>query len=550
MVPRHITGEIIMLTQGFQNTLMVKTGFCDQGSAMNKNVGCKGLGNSFTSILGSLISEAESGKAIGTKNLMSLMNIEQGAGKKTDGVIALLASVITEQNGVIPADGFVGAEGLDALKNLLEQMGFDKEAVKDFIAREKEGEGENDLSLQALLSDLGQFLKDNDQGLTLDISALPYIQTALNESGLEPDQIENIVGNSVDKSEGVDVGALLSELKPYINNGTGDAEQKQLKSGEQAEAGKGKLSLSEFAEKLEAATAGNQTSGEQQALADRFARAFGDSIHGNNKKVVKDGAESHSVTETIDPKNPALRFDTENSLGLQNNKNTTTDSGDQAQALAAGGEKKNLQESDLAALKNIHDAKLSKDSAVTGKGNEDSASFSMKNIAGSGVYGKTSEVNTVSATEKNLPAYVTDQVARQISRAVKNGDSEIKFHIKPPDMGRVELSIQTTANGLRINVIAEQGTTRDMILNHASELKNLLAEQGIRLEKMDVNLSGDFGQGMAQARQESDHSGRGRRNKDKPVFSMDPISGELKDNTMTTFFPTGQQSRGRLDLVA
>lgn len=117
-------------------------------------------------------------------------------------------------------------------------------------------------------------------------------------------------------------------------------------------------------------------------------------------------------------------------------------------------------------------------------------------------------------------------------------------------MGRVELSIANTANGLKISILAEHSTTRDMIMNQASDLKTILADQGIRIEKMDVGTSGDFGQSMAQAKHDSDQSNKGRKQKDKPLFSIDPLSTEPRESTMNNMMATGKYTRGKLDLVA
>jgi flagellar hook-length control protein FliK len=187
------------------------------------------------------------------------------------------------------------------------------------------------------------------------------------------------------------------------------------------------------------------------------------------------------------------------------------------------------------------------------KESTDSGTVSTRHISASDILGKLTDVKhspdtpVSSGTDKTLPSYVTDQVVKQVSRAVKNGDTEIRFHIRPPEMGRVQLSIESTKEGIKVNIMAENNTARDLLLNQASELKTILADQGIRLEKINVGLAGDFGHSMAQARQDADQSGKERRNRDKSPFNMENIAEIGKGDSGPEM---KRYIRGNLDLVA
>lgn len=681
--------------------LMIKTGAAGFGKNMGKTMGAgsgsQSLGNDFSAVLNSLMGKVSRSENIGEKNIMALMNIEETPGQKTNSVVEALAAVLTGQQASKSADLYVGAEGLDALGNLLEQAGFDGEKVKAFIVEKKqsmENEDSTGASLQTLLPAIGEFMKENDQGMVLDISALPYVRSALNGFGFEPEKVENILAASTDKNQGIDVNKLLAELEPYTtakesfagpfidkesikvfgntyfktakddgfaatqniadgknipgtdadalleailaemggasalkisrsengpaafaknndsamdsfggvsldkqdktfvkiaapHNGVdGTAKIKDFPATVLNEAAKGELSIDQFAAKLNSLAEGRGSSTEKQILTDGFAKVFGENVHGVKKNMVTEGAKTYTSVETIDPKDAELRFDTKRTTptlftekaegmfkgNLKGNdaQNTWVSENSAAAVDGKAGDNKQAGALNPAALKNSQNEKMTaysddssanqtsillektaKEKPVITKDKGDMPIIPIKALAGSSVYGKTSEVTQANASEKNLPAYVTDQVAKQISKAIRNGDSEIKFHIKPPDMGRVELSISHTANGLKISILAEHSNTRDMLMNQASDLKSILADQGIRLEKMDVGMSGDFGgQSMAQARHDSDQSNKGRKQKDKPLFSMDPLSNEPKQNAMGNLMAAERYTRGKLDLVA
>jgi len=752
-----------MFANSFQDMLMIKTGAAslgkNMGKAMGASSGSQSLGNDFSAVLNSLMGKVSRSENIGEKNLMAMMNIEEAPGQKTNNVVEALAAVLTGQQASKSADLYVGAEGLDALGNLLEKAGFDGDKVKSFILEKKqsmENEDSTGASLQTLLPAIGEFMKENDQGMVLDISALPYVRAALNSFGFTPEKVENILSASTDKNQGIDVDNLLAEIEPYTTakesfagpfidkesikvfghtyfktakddgfaeslstaDGSGaiknipgtDADalleailsemggasalkisssENLLNTGRQTtesivptafakkddvasmvkqftsvssakntamdsfvdvaldkqdktfvkiaephngvdvtakikdlpsiatnsmdtnssaqrimtmmadysamndatvetvlnKAAKGELSIDQFAAKLNTLAEGGGSSTEKQILTDGFAKVFGENVHGVKKNMVTEGAKTITSVETIDPKNTELRFDvksptptlfTEKAEGLfQGNlkgnvgENTWASENSAAAVDGKTGGNKQVGVLNPGVLRNVEGDKMVTDdstidntSILTEKTVKEKAFLTtddkgempvipIKALAGSSVYGKTSEVTQPNVTEKTLPAYVTDQVAKQISKAIRNGESEIKFHIKPPDMGRVELSITHTANGLKISILAEHSTTRDMLMNQASDLKSILADQGIRLEKMDVGMSGDFGgQSMAQARHDSDQSNKGRKQKDKPLFSMDPLSTEPRENAMNNLMAAGRYTRGKLDLVA
>jgi hypothetical protein len=214
--------ENAMFANNFQDMLMIKTGAAGFGKSMGKSMGAgsgsQSLGNDFSAVLNSLMGKVSRSENIGAKNLMALMNIEKAPGQKTNNVVEALAAVLSGQQASKSADLYVGAEGLDALGNLLENAGFDGDKVKAFILEKKqsmESENSTGTSLEMLLPSIGEFMKENDQGLVIDISALPYVRSALDGFGFTPEKVENILAASTDKSQGIDVDKLLAELKPY-----------------------------------------------------------------------------------------------------------------------------------------------------------------------------------------------------------------------------------------------------------------------------------------------------------------------------------------------
>ena len=130
----------------------------------------------------------------------------------------------------------------------------------------------------------------------------------------------------------------------------------------------------------------------------------------------------------------------------------------------------------------------------------------------------TTGVNT-SGTQKvhqalsTLPDFVTRQVGKSIVRAVSTGDDTIRMQLKPPELGRVYMSIDHSGNSMKVSVITEHQSAKDILTANVNEIKTILSSSGISLDSFDVDMSSDFRQSMADARAQDQSAGK-RQSKD------------------------------------
>jgi flagellar hook-length control protein FliK len=338
---------------------------------------------------------------------------------------------------------------------------------------------------------------------------------------------------------------------------------------------------------IETITDGKSVEGKNPG--EKAAAIFGENIHAMGRKTVTEGKAAVMYGEPVNTDAPELTFDvkqpeppkmiddlekvstnqgvdgnkktaapfvSENGLaatdGKAGTRNARADMGEQLQKTMKP-EKTVASSGESSPFQNHAGERPLKERLPSASGNGEAGAAAVKGMNGAAMAAKTADAVHTGSTEKTLPAYVTDQVARQISKAVRNGDSEIRFHIRPPEMGRLELSIANTPGGLKVSIMAEHSTTRDMLMNQSSDLKTVLADQGIRIEKVEVGMSGNFGQGMAQTRTDSDQPGRNRKQKEKPVFDVESLTAEPRENPvggMVGMMQAGRGTRRILDLVA
>ncbi|MCK5165190.1 MAG: flagellar hook-length control protein FliK [Desulfobacula sp.] len=128
---------------------------------------------------------------------------------------------------------------------------------------------------------------------------------------------------------------------------------------------------------------------------------------------------------------------------------------------------------------------------------------------------------------RNLPAYVTHQVSKSLVRAINQGENIIKIQLKPPELGRLVMTIDNTGNSMKVNIMTENFAAKEILISNANELRSVLSNSGVHLERFDVDMNSNFKQSMADTGNQAGNSGKQQRNKEKPVNGEvvnDPIS--------------------------
>jgi hypothetical protein len=112
---------------------------------------------------------------------------------------------------------------------------------------------------------------------------------------------------------------------------------------------------------------------------------------------------------------------------------------------------------------------------------------------------------------------VTQQVEQKLRLSIPRGDRQLQLHLKPDHLGRLQLNINNTGDQVTVHIITEHESTRDMLLNHSGELKAALMEQGIRLDKVDVQSTFNFEHYTAHHQQQQSNAFGGRRRNGRSV---------------------------------
>jgi len=111
-----------------------------------------------------------------------------------------------------------------------------------------------------------------------------------------------------------------------------------------------------------------------------------------------------------------------------------------------------------------------------------------------------------------------DQIKIQLPPQLGNGEGTATMRLNPPLLGRVEVTILMEEGGLQATIRSDSQITRDMLQIHITTLKDALAEQGIRVNQLNIASGLDYRHGqqqqdayaqLQQGRSNGDGHGRG-----------------------------------------
>jgi flagellar hook-length control protein FliK len=88
------------------------------------------------------------------------------------------------------------------------------------------------------------------------------------------------------------------------------------------------------------------------------------------------------------------------------------------------------------------------------------------------------------------------RVARAVTTAQER-DGEVRLRLSPPELGSLRLDVKVQDGGLVAHVQTETDAARTAILDNLPALRDRLADQGVRIERFDVDLMQRQPGGMA-----------------------------------------------------
>lgn len=144
-----------------------------------------------------------------------------------------------------------------------------------------------------------------------------------------------------------------------------------------------------------------------------------------------------------------------------------------------------------------------------------------------------------------LPTYVIDQVGKQISQSVLNGEKILRIQLRPPDLGLLKVDMDMKDNVLKLGMLAENSSVKEVLISSVHELREALVEQGIRVERIDVQVNSSFQDSLAGGRE-----GFQEGSKNVHAHGEEHHGGQGEGNDSLPDQRSGSGDPHRVDLVA
>ena len=423
----------------------------------------------------------------------------------------------------------LSTEDLPLVKKLLFQCGFSQKEVEGLLAELTKSNPHGKIKLSELFSklvELDSAKRKTKTPLTLDQSALPYIESALRDCGLTPKAAERILERARVEGGGLDLHKLVMELKAISD--------KEMNLVDRAK-------LDQFVRKIERAIGGAQVSegvgpgneGKTTGSLQKIAAGLGkeNEVPPEVKATIDEIVKRAASTEEGDKRVSSLR--TFSKLEIKE---------PHAKKGEGKSSKKEKTETSLSSLKESRNTNT-KVEVLPGvergeglKGGAKDEGYSVKTETKiidipqdttNSHLTDTVKSETITAAKEHsnpvrpsLPAHLINQVRRQISRSLVRGERVIRLQLRPPDLGSLRIEMDMKDNVLKLGMITENSSVKEILLSNIHELRESLAEQGVRLERLDIQIGYNFDQSLAQSK-EGPKEGKGEGPGEGPFLADD-----------------------------
>ena len=122
---------------------------------------------------------------------------------------------------------------------------------------------------------------------------------------------------------------------------------------------------------------------------------------------------------------------------------------------------------------------------------------------------------------------VVNQISGALEVLAKTRQSALRLQLNPEDLGRIDLRMTTSQNGLAVVLSADQAATGKMLEGELARLKQSLENAGIQVAHLSIRQDGANSQSF-----NSQHSFRGNDGRTKPVGGVSAVEEKVETDPM------------------
>lgn len=95
-------------------------------------------------------------------------------------------------------------------------------------------------------------------------------------------------------------------------------------------------------------------------------------------------------------------------------------------------------------------------------------------------------------TSADVTNQLGDELLQRADQLVKPGTHEIRLRLDPPELGTINIRVQSNGNDLRADITAVDPNVRAMLQSQISELRDRLEQAGLNFSSFDLNSGDQF----------------------------------------------------------
>jgi hypothetical protein len=437
---------------------------------------------------------------------------------------------------------------LFVVEDFLLHCGFSEEEAKAILDGMSEGSPRGDITLSRFFDRVTEFTSP-EKGIiefsTLEASAIPHLESALRDMGMDPGEIGSIFEAARVEGGGLDLRVFTVQLKAMSRStllqrsggvegggyiaGLGSRDQsksglslspqiskKLEKIGIQIPQGNNRISIQDLISALEEINGGmdkgNQLPPAVKAAIEKIVdRAVINEEKGKAMSSVlsfsKPGLSKQFSKATASENGVVFSRKTMNSVSKESGGKYETALDQKAGPAPAS--RKVVLFSDVDSGKRL--AEWSKEDHSMIK--PETKAVHITQDARSAPYSDADAIITKHQEPLKgfLPTYVIDQVGRGISRSLLRAERVIRLQLRPPELGALKVEMDMKDNLLKLAVITENNSAKELLLSNVHELREALVEQGVKLERLDVQIHCDIHHSPADSHEGNKGSHQGMR---------------------------------------
>ena len=454
-------------------------------------------------------------------------------------IIKLLTGQISAK-GLNLEDLEASKQSMHELKEFFKGLGFNEADIEELTEEFSGG-----TKLSALFNKLSKLEKDDSDTVLMDVSSIPFIKAIMTHLGLNEKQSEGLLAGTKVGGMGIDANKLLNKLNEFIEQNNYKTKVPGQFAQSQANHlmeridldntnSDGPITLAKFALEMKQLVDSTMDSRTDNKKLNGKMDSFFDKLKVSKEKI---GA----TTSQFAKQQPGM---IEGLLGTENSGVIEGDLSNYALLEKVMEGMVEQTESNDINFNMVRDKMLE---SLRNKDNIKDPTILTETAKEARIQNDFTPDAPKQASGKTLPTFVMEQVSRQLMKSVKKGDNELLINIKPPRLGRLQLSLENASNGLKISIIAEHSATKEMLSSQINELRDMIVEQGIQIDSIDVEVRKDFGANLAQQGNDF-HSSKERRSKMVQAAKARGATASIDNQEKPP--QSVKRGSGNLDLVA